>query len=68
MGGVFMQEVLYSKDNKPVIFRNGSLITFHGEEGAKLFNQILTTKPAKYDNKKAKKYAKKELRKQGFWV
>lgn len=62
------QKVLYAKENIPVITRRGSLVTFHGEEGAKLYKQILTVKPTKYDNKKAIKYAKKELRKQGFWV
>ncbi|MGN1196512.1 MAG: hypothetical protein ACI4TA_02815 [Acetatifactor sp.] len=47
---------------------NSSLIVLSGEKGVKLFNEILNSPKTSYNPKQKSKEAKKELRKQGFYV
>ena len=47
---------------------NSSLIVLSGEKGVKLFHEILNSPKTPYNPKQKSKEAKKELRKQGFYV
>ena len=45
-----------------------SLVRLSGEEGKKVFCSILKAESGKFDAKKASRKARKELRKQGFYM